>query len=798
MPISFAGVGLTPPSDAEYLVGRYWHHNQIDEFDHQAYFEQIVSHLPTPYIPNRGPPRIGVLSWPTDADKFSTCWLIASFSQLAEVRSSLGSNSSGTLLITDGIGGQVQAEMHLLPPRPISQGKTSGEELYLLTLVDDRFYWYQAGSIGTPETNSWDDLFQFLFEAIGVAASIDTVPAAYLEPNPKRWEVDNPSVPIMLQAACVQCGLRLVRDTDGTVSLQNYTTASGTDTGRWGVIQELVYNGGRILNTDIGRCTPESVDVQFFDGNITNKTLTTLALPDYGGASGVTTRKAQIVADPDELESAQREDYATQAATDYYNWFLALTDCTLRGIVSVPISGLDERVEWVHHTSGIVTRIIRPQWGDRNIYGTRPSPVTGEGSGSGSGSGGCVEPFLAVDVECLRGERILHSKRFAVGTNAENQLVITECSEEDFGLGPCSPTNPTGTKVPVVVNLCLETTTLQYKDHAGVNRTLAVVTGMMLERRLVTVPIVENIRGCLEPSSNCCDSGSGSGDCCDGSVECVLECPQCASMSSQWEFTSPYSDLDSVLLCAVIEPDDGNFCQFISCDLVWRMYYDFEDEVWILVNNDTGDIWFRSGVFFGCGDPNSFLPLIPIVDNILVSPVFTCITFDCVDNECVEVFGPEGEFASRPECNAVCGGSGSGSGSGGGGTIDVSCGGCTVVYRCYEFIIAGITDGTCAECNVLNGIHNLYYDGTEGFSWCRWRDTYRDMCGLIPFFYLNRRQDEGKWVLTLANLSSGAPRWEAPLSDCLNTPLVLSLVVNDTTTCLNLPSAITLTPATCL
>jgi hypothetical protein len=212
---------------------------------------------------------------------------------------------------------------------------------------------------------------------------------------------------------------------------------------------------------------PSSVDVCFFDGNtgtfnIKNVTLASLALTDYTGTTGVSIGTGRITADPLNASASQRTAYATQAATDYYKWLLSLTDATLRGIVNLEFSGMEDCVEWVHDPNMLVTRIIRPHWADRNIYGelgpNYPNPNwTGGGSGSGSGSGsgeGCSDPVVPVSFKCKSGARVATVTSIGVKVNSQGHIVAAGCDVNDTQIGPCSPINPDGTKTPVVIKAC--------------------------------------------------------------------------------------------------------------------------------------------------------------------------------------------------------------------------------------------------------------------------------------------------------------------------------------------------------
>ncbi len=380
MPASFAGIGIGPLHTHQEEVERYYHRLRIEEREDPAYFLGGIDHLPSVHLPMREPPRLGVLRWPTGADQWATFHFVASDVQLAQLRTAIGSTPTAQpLVITDGTT-TITTDMYLLPPRPIAQ--RGSNEWYLITLADMRFYWWQNGNASAP-TNpaTWNALFTSLFAMAGVSSglTIDPIDAAYLTPNAQRWNVGVEPIPILLEAAAQQVGVRIVRNLDGTVRVSSYATAAAADTARWGRIKALVEAGGQITGPDIGRYVPASVDCGFFDAPTINTTLASLALGPYAGTNGVAVGIGLYTADPVGSTPAQQVALANRAVTDYYDWALAYTDCDLRGVVNENTCGLDEVMEWVHHPEMILTRIIRPQWSDRNVYGNvaGDTPATG-------------------------------------------------------------------------------------------------------------------------------------------------------------------------------------------------------------------------------------------------------------------------------------------------------------------------------------------------------------------------------------------------------------------------------------
>jgi len=365
--ITYAGVDVTPPSWHLDEVYQWWHGQRIEEFERPGYFQTGIQHLPVPMRPSGGPPRVGVLHWPTGASRWAVCHLTATGEQLAAIREAVGNPPAPrTLYFSDGAHPPVQTEMWLLSVRPICQHGT--HELYLLTLVDDRWWWWQAGDQSAPGTATyWSQLIDGLFQRVGVTCNSFVHPN-YEFPNMERWAVGAKPIPLLIDAACHTVGLRVVRSLNGEVTCQSYESAAAADAENWEAYKNEVLSGGRLAPVDIVRSLPAAVAV-VFPGTSPATIIVTLAslnLPEFAGLSGVPGRVGQIVSDKTVAESVEsRTVTANRAARDYYLWALALTDCTLRGLVARPITGLDWCQEWVHGPEQLVTRVMRSPFDDR-------------------------------------------------------------------------------------------------------------------------------------------------------------------------------------------------------------------------------------------------------------------------------------------------------------------------------------------------------------------------------------------------------------------------------------------------
>lgn len=390
--------------------------------------------LPAPFDPP--PIRPGTLYWPTGASRWATFHTVLTREQLDEVRlalipdpsTDLGGYPTGDLVIDDDRG-SVTVAMTMLPPRPLSgwspeptvfaadyvdpgtcaeqcagdcvdpestacldcldncdeptgnpaqDDEIFGEtnDLYLVTLVDARYFWW-AMPVSTSAT-TWETLFTDLLAAVGlVGTELDLMGVGYPPPG-TRWQVKNQPPGLVMDAAAEAVGRRVIRRMDtGNVEFpawhqarsqsqalyaRQYTDEAGTAEGDLTTEDFARVAGGSMPANELRRNVPATVKVVEGDDGTTasfTATLASLDMEQYGfpsqeilGRSGET---ATI-----RLDDGITQDIADTAAADWYGWQLANVDLTLAGVAEWDACAWQDHVLWQHAGGRVITRVVRP------------------------------------------------------------------------------------------------------------------------------------------------------------------------------------------------------------------------------------------------------------------------------------------------------------------------------------------------------------------------------------------------------------------------------------------------------
>lgn len=437
--LSFAGITLplvTPKLEREWLA-RVHPRDVFRGFDGWN-FNVGTQSLPTPPIPTPPAFRFGVLHWPTGACRPAWFHAVVNRDKLDEIRTAVSDpGTPQSLVLNDGRTGKtVTASMYLLPARPLNQLGHTKSDGWVLTLTDQRFFWYLRRGVVT-QPSSWSDLYSQIGTLLGTTITPAAVNSAYGVPSAK-WISQYLSLPPILDAVAATVGQRVVVSLSGSVTTVGATAASAAfQTYLAAADPEL--SGGEVAAADIARYSPASVKVLFLDQStipypaaphVETKTLASLAPAGYSGSTGMSGFAQVVNADTPYTGSNTTAvgDYATQAATDWYNWRLASPDIVWPGVEPYTPTGWEDIVEWTFQKRDTgpfaSTTLARAPWNDfpsgdwRAGQETEPSSPQESGCGAGCGwfsgmaTGWCLTGTVIADDGSCQGIASLNASGF--------------------------------------------------------------------------------------------------------------------------------------------------------------------------------------------------------------------------------------------------------------------------------------------------------------------------------------------------------------------------------------------------
>lgn len=364
--VRYAGVKLpvwTPQAD-DRIARSGLRLSEVFRFaDHIDYapFDGLPTH-PQIFAP---PARGGVLWWPTGASQFARVHFVASAAVVTSVRAALvsaaGSATNGyvaaNLTISDARGGtDFSGNMHFLPPVPLLGGE---DESFLLTLVDERYWWWFRPAVDLSAATTWSLIYSTIGTGLGEAITVDGSLASFAAPSSRWLTLGTLPLPVLLDAAAWSTGRRIVRTPGGTVRATDYATAKAAE----GAVQSgipAVYRlrgGGPAPDSDLRKNAPASVVVRGA-GTEQVVTLAALAPADYAGVTGKAGYRYTMNVDAATLTAGE----AGAVATEWYNWLLAGEDASYAGVSGFNPCGWWGAVEWVYRKDEVATRTLPYPW----------------------------------------------------------------------------------------------------------------------------------------------------------------------------------------------------------------------------------------------------------------------------------------------------------------------------------------------------------------------------------------------------------------------------------------------------
>ena len=255
-----------------------------------------LSAIAYPYYQNQFTDiRIGDWYYPTGATRWSIFRGLATSNQVKEMLKATEGNVaqqfimkvvplSPTLKELSTSIYTLTTDLFMLPPRPLAEHGGEFDGLYLVTLVDERYYWqYHSSTIRPKTTTTWNDLISTLGTDLDLItdsevriSSQSTIPSVYSSPEvDSQFWTNEENTARLLDAVAFNTGRIVVRKLDGTYILLNtLESQTNVNTNRESLATSIRIAGGDIFysgqNLPAGNLTksknsivPEKVVVSF-------------------------------------------------------------------------------------------------------------------------------------------------------------------------------------------------------------------------------------------------------------------------------------------------------------------------------------------------------------------------------------------------------------------------------------------------------------------------------------------------------------------------------------------------------
>lgn len=198
----------------------------------------LAQHTPNNDLPNRTL-KVGQWYYPTGASRWSVFRGLVPSSIAKELTAACftGGPQAKPFVVKAVPVGQptsaaesgytVETDMYLLPPRPLAEHGGTFDGLFLVTLVDERWYWQWSNASLQPweppvraARTTWESLLETLATALGIELTLPEIDGGFLYPEPdsQLW-ASKENAAVLLDAVAHNLLLTVVRNLDGTYQL---------------------------------------------------------------------------------------------------------------------------------------------------------------------------------------------------------------------------------------------------------------------------------------------------------------------------------------------------------------------------------------------------------------------------------------------------------------------------------------------------------------------------------------------------------------------------------------------------
>ena len=170
--------------------------------------------------------KLNTLWWPTGAMRHSIGLFLVDNDSFKEINSTVKSGSGKADLEIGEEDGEVVTfkSMYMLPPHRITGG---AEELWLLCLVDQRYFWplRSTQDLSVTTSTTWDSLLSTVTNLLGASSVFwDTIDPTYANPSPDELSRKYENAALLLDAIAASLGKRVALAPSGHLHIKSATS----------------------------------------------------------------------------------------------------------------------------------------------------------------------------------------------------------------------------------------------------------------------------------------------------------------------------------------------------------------------------------------------------------------------------------------------------------------------------------------------------------------------------------------------------------------------------------------------
>lgn len=277
---SFAGVRFAlDTEEVEALIERFIPFRDLRQtLSHRAPRSRNLDGIAAPYWPARHDLKLGQFFYPTGAARWAEFNSLMDTASVTLIKQTAYESSSAPVrapfsLIADcepppdaASAGGITTDLYLLPPKPLSSLGGPANGLWLITLVDERYFWQyrNAGLRHITGSDTWTGLLTTVASALGITLAQGSIDAGFGNPaEDSQLYSNHENAAVYLDALAANVGKLVVRNLDGTYKLETPVEAQAASEGNRSVAARMA--GDRALDglNQSGPILPSTVTVTF-------------------------------------------------------------------------------------------------------------------------------------------------------------------------------------------------------------------------------------------------------------------------------------------------------------------------------------------------------------------------------------------------------------------------------------------------------------------------------------------------------------------------------------------------------